>query len=269
MLSSVKAFRCQPAAPFLHLPLVSVSRRILIVSKKELGGPRNYAPRTSTGGFHSTRLILYRLFSAYRPLLTAQPPVDDTPQRSGARGGPKKVEDPTTWPQDWGAADIEKFLDGKLSQGQRSTPFDEGSGEPKRTGVLDKAQEILSAAERAVASAQRAVESAQLNVDKETLIVNCLEATLGKDDNLSADDYGVLLKGIHPLIAKYIMFASTTNPFSMDEAEATTLVPHGLYTCAEICELLRITVKRFANASAMRIRVCRARLCLDSSLFIF
>jgi hypothetical protein len=33
---------------------------------------------------------------------------------SDSKGGSLKVEDPTTWPQDWKAADIEKFLDGKL-----------------------------------------------------------------------------------------------------------------------------------------------------------
>ena len=117
--SLVKAFECQPAAPFpSQLPLtVGVPRRMRIVSKNELGGPRPYAPRVSTGGLHTTRFILSpSVFYPDRPLLKAQPPVGGTPQRSGAKGGPK-VNDPTTWPQHWKAADIKTFLDGKLKPG--------------------------------------------------------------------------------------------------------------------------------------------------------
>jgi hypothetical protein len=87
-----KAFHCQAAAA--PLPAQLFSRRMRIVSKKELGGPRNYAPRTSTGWLHTTRMAMCPAFSADRPLLKAQ----HTLQRSGAKGGPKKVDDPSTWP---------------------------------------------------------------------------------------------------------------------------------------------------------------------------
>jgi hypothetical protein len=38
---------------------------------------------------------------------------------SDSQGGPLKLEDSTTWPQDWTAADIKTFLDKKLKPGAK------------------------------------------------------------------------------------------------------------------------------------------------------